>query len=570
MTGVVTGSDRVRSPAGWVSNLGAALLVIAVAAAALLAWREWTTFGKDYTHADEIFFAVCAARGSAVGDVPPPGCQDNKAPLIYLVFQAVEAVSGTYSLTGIKLVGQALVIIVLAAAAYSAYRIGGRSAALFAAVLATQVFGIHHELLALKTEIIGTILLLAGAWVLSRWQLQRKLPMMFVAGALFGVALMFKQTFAFGVLAVWLWLALVADMGARGSMLHRLGNGVVFGIGVGVPLASLAVAFWSRGQGLDFLGSVFLHAAAYGVASEPATASSRIWRFVWFIHFVGLALPLVLAFGASASKWLQAVGGRTERRSLEWRELGLFYLLAFGSMAVPLLAKQSFQSHLLPVWLLMSVPSGVSLARWLDWLFGQRPDSRSQSLAVCTAGLMAAVWMAGNSLRSNGDPIRREAVKHHALDAASRVPEARGSYGYVLGVRPEFYFFNGIVPSSDVLYPGPLPGAGSAVPAKPQQQAAGWRERAWASLQAHAERRLREDFDRTPPRYVFLVDEHARKPGSESVSDVAVVRDYVNSRCKLMRSIEGKPYQTGRLYECALAPAGSKLTAGPPVHDRTS
>lgn len=557
MTGSRASGDRSEGSAAWVSTLAVVLLLVALAAAALLAWREWKTFGNEYTHADEIFFAVCAARGSSVGDFPPPGCHDNKAPLIYLIYQAVQAASGTYSLTGIKLVGQSLVVLALIAVAALAYRAEGRSAALFSMVLAAQVFGIHHELLALKTEVIGTLFLLAGTWVLIRWQARRRLIALFSAGLLFGVALMLKQTFAFGVLAAWLWIALICDIGEGHSLFRRLWACVVFGLGVGVPLATLGIVFWSRGQGLDFLGAVFLHAAAYGVSSEAATASSRIWRFVWFIHFIGLGLPLVLAFGASLSHWLRAAGPRAITRTLAWREMGLFYLLAMGSMLVPLLAKQSFQSHLLPVWLLMSVPAGAALARWLETLSGDGSLVRSQRLVICTIGLMFSLWMAGNSLHSNGDPIRREAVKHHALDAASRIPEARGSYGYVLGVRPEFYFFNGIIPASDVLYPGPLRSEGTSLPTSSQGQGNGWRDRAWLSLRLHAEERLKDDFSKTPPRYVFLVDEHSRRPGSDSVSDVAVIRDYVNSHCKMLRSVEGKPYQTGRLYECAAPQAGA-------------
>ena len=527
------------------------VLAIALLGFAQHMWREWTTFGSDYTHVDEIFFAVCAARGLAVGDVPVSGCHDNKAPLIYLFYQAIELLSGRFSFIGIKAAGGLCALGAIASVALVAHRISGALAAVLGAALATQVVDIAPEMLAFKTELVGTIFMLLGAACLLTWRRAPRMASLSSAGLCFGLAIMTKQTFAFGVFGAWIWLLSCPVSPKAGGLSVRAGRWLLFNSALALPMLAFMALFWFRGQSLDFLGSVFLHAIAYGTGGAALSWSERAWKAGWLVHQFGLVYPLTLTFTVAMAQWLWIQSKLRTVSAERGSSLGLLFSLSLGMALVPIIARQYFQPHLLPAWLLMAVAAGASVAAWLKWGIARFGNNEGGwQVAAGASGLLVAVLMAVNSWYLYGDATKREAGKQHVLDEGSRIPDAQGSYGYVLGIRPEFYFFNGIVPASDVLYPGALIGAGKAAPAAGSGNQENLLTRLTSAMQAHATQRLMEDFARTPPTHIFLVDKWAKAPDSLAVTDVKVLGDYLRLHCSLSRTVVGKPYQTGRLYAC--------------------
>ena len=547
-------------------QLAGAALIIALFSVLHHIGREMTTFINDYTHVDEIFFAVCAASGWSGGDVPVSGCHDNKAPLIYLFYQAIELVSGRFSLIGIKTAGALCALAAIGAVGWVAHRLGGALAALISAALAAQALAINPELLAFKTELVGTIFLLMGASTLLSWRRLPKGVTLFYAGLWFGLAVMTKQTFAFGAFGVWLWLMSCPVVTKSGGLWVRARWWLLFNSALLIPMLVFVVIFFFRGQILDFSGSVFLHAAAYGTGGTSLSWSERAWKLGWILQQFGLVYPLTIAFVAALAHWLwtrrksQAIGSDQDTA------LGLLFSLALCMALIPVIARQYFQPHLLPAWLLMAVAAGASIATWLKWGLAQYASSDGWQAATATTGLFIAVLMAVNSWYSNGDATERAAAKQHVLDAGSRIPDARGKYGYVLGIRPEFYFFNGIIPASDVLYPAALMRATHAVsPDQPVNQNK-LRARLNSAMQTHAAKRLMDAFAKTPPSYIFVVDKWARTTNPADLTDVVVLNDYVRSHCAYVRTVAGKPYQTGRLFVCEGDTLSGRLPVGTLPH----
>jgi len=538
------------------------LLLIALLSLAQLFYREFTVFRGDYTHVDEIFFAVCATRGFAFSDPLVPGCHDNKGPLAYSIYQLVEWASGRYNITGIKQASLVLVISALGAVAWVARRVAGNGlAALLAAALVAQVMATSTDFLALKLELIGTLFLLFGIALLLRWQENRKFWLLFSAGFMFGLAVMTKQTFALGVFGAVAWL-LISGRPVSGLWREKLKAGLIFTVATALPLGFYGLAFWLRGEFSEFAGSVFLHAISYGAGGLPASLSERAWKLGWLVHQFGLVFPLTLLFIAALCWWGFASrpypNGPPQQRS----SMGLLFTQAIAMALVPVLAKQYFAPHLLPAWLLMSIPAAVIAAVWLQGL-KQASISSSGTFPACAGlGLGVAIVMAVNSWYLNGDVVKRRLGQQHQLDQGSSIPGAAGSYGYVLGVRPEFYFFNGIIPASDVLYPAGLAGAGSSVRSSDEIEALPVLARALAVTQKQAELRLMSQFRQTPPEYIFLVDRWARVPGSAALTDVLSLNRYITKHCTRVRAVKGQPYQQGLLYRCA-RPEDGALTVAP-------
>jgi Dolichyl-phosphate-mannose-protein mannosyltransferase len=531
--------------------VAAALLGIAVLSLVQLFHREFTVFLGDYTHVDEIFFAVCATRGLAFSDPLVPGCHDNKAPLVYTIYQLVEWASGRYSIAGIKLASVLLVVASLGMVAWVARRIAGNGlAALLAAALAAQVLAVDPGFLALKLELIGTLFLLGGIALLLRWQRGGSPWLLLFAGFVFGLAVMTKQTFALAVFGVVGWLLISGRHGAA-VWGRRVAEGLLFAFGTALPLGCFALFFWRRDELSEFAGSVVLHAAAYGAGGLPTSMSERAWKLGWFVHQFGLVFPLTLLFIAALCWWGSAQRPQSTGPLEQRGALGLLFVQAVAMALVPVLAKQYFPPHLLPAWLLMSIPAAVVAAGWLQGLMQAPPTAMGTYSAWAGVGLVVAVVMAVNSWYLNGDAVKRRLSQQHQLDPGSRISGAAGSYGYVLGVRPEFYFFNGIVPASDVLYPAGLAGAGSTPRARGSAEAQPLLVRAHAFVQAQAEQRLMAQFRQTPPEHIFLVDKWARAPGSTAATDVLLLDVYIALHCEQLRVVEGKPYQQGVLYRCA-------------------
>lgn len=513
-------------------------------------WRELTTFVGDYTHVDEIFFAVCATRGLSVGDIPISGCHDNKAPLIYLLYQLVEVLSGRYSLIGIKVAGAFCTVAAIASVAFLGYRIAGVLAAVLGAMLAAQVLAINSELLAFKTELVGTIFMLIGAMCLLSWRLSRSALTLCWSGLYFGLAIMTKQTFAFGVFGAGIWLLFCPVADKPGELSVRAIRWLLFNFAVMLPAILFFAIFAFRGQSLDFLASVFLHAMAYGTGGAPLSWSEHAWKAGWILHQFGLVYPLTLAFSAALAVWIYMQGTRPAVSFENSSSLGLLFSLSLCMAVVPVISRQYFLPHLLPAWLLMAVAAGVSIAGWQKWGVARYGGRGDWQVAVGTVSLIAALLMFVNSWYMNGDVKKREAAKQHVLDEGSRIPNVQGSYGYVLGVRPEFYFFNGIIPASDVLYPAALIRDGQASPNTETGKQENLLSRLSVAMQTHATRRLMEDFAITPPDHIFLVDRWARSTGTQGVTDVKLLGDYIRTHCVHSRTVVGKPYQTGNLYVC--------------------
>src|SRR5438105_13458289 len=61
---------------------------------------------------DELYFASCAARATATG-LTMAGCHDSKAPLIHLLYQAVQAGHRPYDIVAVKIAAFATVALIV-------------------------------------------------------------------------------------------------------------------------------------------------------------------------------------------------------------------------------------------------------------------------------------------------------------------------------------------------------------------------------------------------------------------------------------------------------------------------
>ena len=120
--------------------------------------------------------------------------------------------------------------------------------------------------------------------------------------------------------------------------------------------------------------------------------------------------------------------------------------------------------------------------------------------------------------------------------AVEPVAESRGRFGYVYGIWPQFYYSNGMVPASDVLYSNTAHGLLREMvyrPLAPDSPLDGAMEATWAR-NAH---KLMRDFETTPPEFIVLTANAAPAAPASVRSGVKSRDAYIAACCRFVRPL---------------------------------
>ena len=493
---------------------------------------------------DELFFQACAARGRETGEMPVSGCHDNKAQLIYVLYHLVQGGDGPYDLPAVKLAGLITAGLVVALSALIAYRAYGFAAASIAAALLLMAFAENLSLVAFKTEIVATVFMLASILVLAR---DRALPgpwFLLLAGLLIGLAFISNQKFAFVGVAVAAWLAVYSS----GPMLVRLGGFVwrttLVAVGALTPFFGLLVYFYFRGQAKDYLATFLLYPLMYGPEQTAPWARQLVWKAADLVSTLS-ATPLIVMSAVAGALILYADFKRTRSRR---ESIPLLLILIAALMLLTLLLPPFvFDYHLIPVWSCLVVLGGG----FLSGLLSSEGVLVRYRIAISLALIAYAVLVAGDSFKQNAGR-----GSHSPLwTEQGRVAAEPGDYGYVLGLWPHFYVYNGLIPASDIMFPWALPGAPVDWWYK-LPPAGSLKYKLLTELQAENAKRLLRDFEETPPRYILLLP-NTGKGGDIHKSNVPGLHEYLAEHCTLVRVI-GKGARRGvrgsQIYRCERNP----------------
>jgi hypothetical protein len=526
-----------RHPSVWTLLCVLTVLFVGLGASASLARFELTTAAAHPIALDEWYFLSCAARGLAAGQVPVAGCHDTKSPLIFLAHQLTQPDPWSYDIARVKLAAYALSGLVVLCAGLLATRVAGRLAGVLAAGFLLLVLASDRHLYALKTEMLGSLFMLAALWPLVAAGRVPGPGAWLLSGLLFGLALMSKQSFVFGMVGVGFWWCLQWLKGRVGLAPASVAM-AAFAIGGLAPIAALALVFQINGRLDDFLLSTFVYPTVYAAPSPGSVLHQVAWRF-GALSGILLKVPLVtLGFAMALAMFL--LKPREHDLEAVTEPVAPVVAAGLGMLALLLVAAILFDYHVLPAWTLMAVAAGVLLAALLSRL----PTAWA---GVGTCGVLVLALLQGvHSWNTTGG-------QGGARDSRAEVPDlpsTRGEYGYVIGNWPAFFVATRLVPASEVMYPNALPGAPSSwayTPPDPTTPKG-------ARLIAHQERnavKLAEDFSRTPPRWIMVVAALARAPGSSHITDIKVLDRYIRERCSLDRQVGGGVFTRGQLYACA-------------------
>lgn len=494
---------------------------------------------------DELYFMVCAARGLAVGEIPVSGCHDTKAPLIFLVHQFAQLLQPGYGYAAVKATAYGTVTLLVLLSAFVARRLGGWWAATAAAALVLQVFGFESRLAGLKTELVGSVFMLAGTWCLLLWLQVPTCARAVVAGLMYGLAIVSKQTFVFallGPLAMLFWLTLKRQMAVPQVAAHVLG----FLAASVVPAAAFLLAFSYQGRLPDFLGAMLLYPAAYTPTEAKPAVDVLLGKARDLVGYLVEAPFLVVLSGLAAWKvlWprpesLDSQGDAAQARRRIRLGAAMVLFSAIGMLLLLLVAPVQFYYHLLPAWILMAV-----LAAWAV------ADVLSKA-GVVTRFVVLVIWALGSALQTwqTWTVEVPRPPRDWNIPLVPELPGVRGQFAYVVGVWPAFYVVNGLIPASNVMYPSALPGSPAGWNYTPPHPDTLFGKRLLA-LQSNNARQLIDDFRSTPPRLVLVIDGDARAPLSTRSTDIDVVATYLSANCRPQARVSGTEREAGTLYAC--------------------
>lgn len=531
------------------------LLLISLGAVVNLVRLEFGPWATEAIQVDELFFSTCAARGIAIGQIPVPGCHDNKAPVIYWAHQLVHLAAGIYNIGAMKVAAYAIVAVIAGQVMFLAGRLGGWPAAIAAPALMLLTFSGDATLFALKTETIGSVFILSGIglWILADGTVSRR--RWFVVGLFFGLATMTKQTYAVAGLALIAHRLLVAVVVRDRPALAVTVDVFCCGLGMALPMLGFVGWFALEGGWAELLGNLLIYPSIYGPASEVPVWRKIAWNCATILQILSRA-PLVPVLLASAFivRWWPV------SRLKDWRAAvaspTMAVIMVIGALLLVLaIAPKFFVFHLLPVWALMSLVAALHLQEIMLKL----DHLRSRASAVLTGLLVAyALVFAWSSVSTRGG--RGEDFERHSDPSRWTERERQGPYAYVHGVWPYFYAYNKLIPASNVMFSWALPGAPAQYIYR-RPPADTWRGRVLAWAQERAARQLEADFRQTPPSTILVVHDIARAAGSANISDVPAIDSYLKSHCAYARVLVERGLQTS-VYHCRLTQSQRVVAPG--------
>jgi hypothetical protein len=546
----VAGSAAARLQAWALPAAVACMVMLGLLSLLNMAALEFGPRAGQAIQVDELYFSACAARGRAVGHVPVAGCHDNKGPLIFLVHQWVQMGAFPYSQLAVKRAAFGVVALIVALSGWLAWRIAGRLAGFAAVAMVSLTLTVDAHHLALKTEIVGAVFLLmslvllvgrqVGVW---RWML---------SGGLLGLAVLSKQTYglAVGGMLAWCWLSHTGSpLSTRAGAFARTSLALLGGLAV--PLTAIAAVFQSQGALADFLASMFLYPSVYGAPGTSTPLHHLAWRAGAVARDLSMVpVSVALASLATASSLLRK---RPTHGSVGYDPAALVLLVTSMMLIVTLVSPVYFRYHILPAWLLMAVAAGIAIGQ----LAAPLQRSEHWLAAGTSAALMSLALLMGlTSWSTNGKKLGLP----NAIDPSSVASEARpGDHAYVLGMMPDFYVYNQLVPASGIQFPWALPGTPASWAYAPPDRLT-LRGRALEQMHARNLDRLFEDFRRTPPKYILVMPSFSRSSTSTRVADVPGFDEYLRQHCHYTSTQAGR-YGDHELYRCGQE--GTARSSGP-------
>jgi hypothetical protein len=500
-----------------------------------LAVREFGPLRSQAIQVDELYFAACAARGTVTG-LTIAGCHDSKAPVIHMLYQAVQAGHPPYDIVAVKIAAFVTVAAIMALAGLLAWQFGGAVAALVACALLLQALSSDASVMAFKTDSVGAVFMLAGLACLTQKDGHRRAVPLMLAGLLVGLAAVTKQTYAIVALAVVAWLSMSSGT-ARPSFATIAARSTLFIVPMLLPFSLLLARYALESLHVDYLASFFLYPLVYGGPNSGLSPHELASRLANVLDTLSDSTLLAVLSAVATMLWL----ARGYRRTEHARPRMLVLLCALLILVVMVLAPYHFTYHAVPAWALLAIVAGTVVGdAWPP--LRKRPQI---ALGISGVLLVSAVLAGASSWHTNGG--RRPTDEHE--EAPPLVQASANRYAYVLGTWPDFYVYNGLVPASDVMFPWALPGTPPNWSYTPPQ-ADSWRGRVLRYVQARGIARLFDDFMRTPPSYILVLDDMARQPDSEKVTDVPGFDAYLRERCTYDRTVYDKRRGLARLFRC--------------------
>jgi hypothetical protein len=518
----------------------AALLATTLAALVFLVHVEFSVLADRATQIDEDFFSACAARGLGLGALPFAGCHDNKAPLIYVIYEILFKVSGLYNFTAVKFAALVLVALNIALLAALAFRLAGAVAAIMTASLALTYLTVDVGNLALKTELVGGLFVICALWVLSAQQARKSIGRLALAGLLIGLAVVSKQLYAFAGFGVIFWLLLCSPVRSPSQFLFFLGRSTLFGVFVIVPFAAFWLVFALRGTATDYLLSFFLYPAVYGDGRGFSLAT--LVRHALTIAAGLREHTMLLAMSAAATTMVILTGKPSEQGGRFSDPRWLFLIVMAFLISALIVTPMWLPYYVMFAGAPMALLSGIVFADYWKQAWQASPPLSLAALVAIAVGAainMADIW------HRNG--VHDDLDLHASPLPAKASPSAR--YAYQLGDRPDFYAMGGFIPASSVQFHWALPGTPDNW-SYTKPRAGTFAGRMLDVYQARNLRRLYADFERTPPRYILLQSNYARAADSTNATDIPGFQNYLDHNCKFLTQISVGTIPSV-LFECA-------------------
>ncbi|MFT3736567.1 MAG: glycosyltransferase family 39 protein [Rhodocyclaceae bacterium] len=497
---------------------------------------------------DESFFAACAMRAIAEHSGPLLACIDNKPPGVFLIYQVVFSLFGDYNMQAIHAFGMLWVFLTAGAIFLAASELGGRQAGIWACILFLLLGTGDPRFIAVKTEQLAALPLSLALWLMLRSAKRVSYAGFAGAGALTGVAMLFKQPAVLAAAGMSV-LCLAAYTNGR-RLRSTLHTALSYAGGLALPLAMAALYFSAAGGLEDLIYQTLEYPSRYATV-DTTPLSRRLMRFVTATEEYSRLAPLC---------WLLAVlgvlataGHRTNPtasgQSLPVRSFLLVSLL--GAFAAVSLGREYYPAYYLFTFPALALAGGYFIQFCL-----QQESLILRRIALCT-GALAII----SSAVAAGTPIVKQLLSGSTPPTQSPITMRINALSqaddrlYVWGYAPDYFITTRLIGASKVLLTDHLQGT-FAEYTPGMDPAARLR-----IVKPGIWQRFMKDLEDKPPR--FIVDISGRPLGSGdavtfSPDHYPEFSRYLKDRCRMELIDRGIA-----LYVCQTDKAPPRIGATP-------
>lgn len=476
-----------------------------------------------WLNVDEASFAAGAVRGIEMHQPVLKESRDNKPPGVFFVYEMAFRAGGIYNMQALRWIGLAWVMMTSCILLSYFGRLITIDFGNYAAGFYLIATSLDVRFIAFKTEIMLNLPLVIALVLIISALLKRCPWRSFMAGAIGGLAIVFKQPSV--IVLAGLGLSMIAFGFRPGESANRRQSLLLplyYAIGVACTLLAVVLWYWLQGSLEELFFQIIRLPLDYSQSNQVSNLQRFFRTFTYLEEYTRYNQVLFLSsfLGMIASIVLLRKASFIAKGDIG-RPIYLIIVFMFLSALVEFLAAPDlYQAY----FILLFVPMSLAAAVLATAVFDREAWGSAPPIHRLTLGGLYVFAVLGAGLLSAKEPAKRFMERNKTVDPIVATIEAEKRPGdslYVWGYRPQLYVLTRLIPATRFTVTDVLVGATGEVGRALDEHLPHpyYEDRGWDKFMS--------DLERERPRFIVDTQQLANRFGRFPLLSYPRMRDYV-------------------------------------------